>query len=63
MQERDLLVEYWMAHGMAGSLERQLIKQAALDGVAQRIECQPVNQKVTGLIPSQGTFLGCRPCP
>ena len=27
-------------------------------GVAQWIECQPVNQKVAGLIPSQGTCLG-----
>ena len=31
----------------------------ALAGVAQWIEHQPVNQRVTGLIPSQGTFLGC----
>ena len=27
------------------------------------IECRPVNQKVAGLIPSQGTRLGCRPGP
>ena len=27
----------------------------ALAGVAQWIECQPVNQMVTSLIPSQGT--------
>ena len=32
-------------------------------GVAQWIECQPVNQEVTGSIPSQGTCLGCRPGP
>ena len=31
--------------------------------VAQWIELQPVNQRVTGLIPSQGTCLGCRPGP
>ena len=32
-------------------------------GVAQWIECQPVNQRVIGSIPSQGTCLGCRPGP
>ena len=32
----------------------------ALSGMAQWIECQPVIQKVAGLIPSQGTCLGCR---
>ena len=32
-----------------------------LGGVAQWIESWPANQKVTGLIPSQGTCLGCRP--
>ena len=35
----------------------------ALAGVAQWIERQPVNQRVTGSIPSQGTCLGCRPGP
>ena len=35
----------------------------ALAGVAQWIECRPVNQRVTGSIPSQGTCLGCRPGP
>ena len=30
----------------------------ALAGVAQWIECQPVNQRVTGSIRSQGTCLG-----
>ena len=35
----------------------------ALAGVAQWIECQPANQEVTGLIPSQGTCLGCWPSP
>ena len=33
----------------------------ALAGVAQWIECGPVNQRVTGSIPNQGTCLGCRP--
>ena len=32
----------------------------ALSGVAQWIEHQPVNQRVAGLIPSQGMCLGCR---
>ena len=36
---------------------------SALAGVAQWIECQPVNQRVTGLIPSQGTWSGCGPGP
>ena len=37
----------------------RLQKYAALAGVAQWIECWPVNQRVAGSIPSQGTFLGC----
>ena len=32
-------------------------------GVAQWIECQPVNQTVAGSIPSQGTCLRCKPDP
>ena len=35
----------------------------ALAGVAQWIEGQPVNQRVSGSLPSQGTCLGCRPGP
>ena len=35
----------------------------SLAGVAQWIEHQPVNQRVAGWIPSQGTCLGCRPGP
>ena len=34
-----------------------------LAGVAQWTECQPAKQKITGLIPSQGTCLGCGPGP
>ena len=34
-----------------------------LAGVAQWIECRPANQRVAGLIPSQGTCLGCGPGP
>ena len=36
-----------------------LLKYEALTDVAQWIEHRPVNQKVTGSIPSQGTCLGC----
>ena len=39
------------------------IGRGALAGVAQRIECWPMNQRVTGSIPRQGTCLGCRPGP
>ena len=35
----------------------------ALADVAQWIECCPVNQEVTGSIPSQVTCLGCGPGP
>ena len=34
-----------------------------LAGVAQWIECHPENQRVAGLIPSQGTYLGFGPGP
>ena len=34
-----------------------------LAGVVQWNEHWTVNQRVTGLIPSQGTCLGCRPGP
>ena len=49
---------------MAGSTNwRRVFKygQWALADVAQCIEHLPVNPKVTGLIPSQGTCLGCGP--
>ena len=39
------------------------ITKSTLAGVAQWIERQPANQRVTGSIPSQGTCLGCRPGP
>ena len=35
----------------------------ALAGEAQWIGCRPENQRVAGLIPSQGTSLGCGPGP
>ena len=37
--------------------------QVALAAVAQWIEPEPANQRVAGSIPSQGTGLGCGPCP
>ena len=40
-----------------------LKKRIALADVAQWIECWPVNQRGTGLIPRQGTCLGCGPGP
>ena len=42
-------------------IRRKKIKilQSTLAGVAQWIECQPANQKVSGSIPGQGTSLGC----
>ena len=48
--------------------ERTLFKEikkkiGALAGVAQWTECQPVNQRVAGLIPHQGTCLGWGPVP
>ena len=36
-------------------------QKSAMGGIAQWIECQPANQRVAGLIPNQGTCLGCRP--
>ena len=35
----------------------------ALAGVAQWIECWPVNQKLFSSIPRQDTWLGCGPGP
>ena len=44
-------------------LHSQKCPSTALAGVAQWTECWPVNQRVTDLIPSQGTCLGCGPGP
>ena len=44
-------------------LHRTLTRKASLAGVAQWIECQPVNQRVAGSIPSQDTCLGYGPRP
>ena len=38
-------------------------RKRALAGVTQWIEHGPVNQRVSGSIPSQGTCLGCGPGP
>ena len=38
-------------------------KNIALAGVAKWTECPQANQWVASLIPSQGTFLGCKPGP
>ena len=38
-------------------------KILSMAGVAQWIEHMPANQRVTSLIPSQGTCLGCRSGP
>ena len=35
----------------------------ALAGVAQWVECGPANQRIAGLVPSQGTCLVCGPGP
>ena len=50
------------ARALASHREGQEIR-IHLAGVAQWIEHQPANQRVTGSIPSQGTCLGCRPDP
>ena len=45
------------------SIERHKIDKWVLADVLQWIECWPVKQRVTSLIPSQGTCLGCKPDP
>ena len=39
------------------------ISWLTLAGMAQWIECRPVNQRVTSSIPNQGTCLSCWPGP
>ena len=46
-----------------GALQYFQNQEVALAGVAQWMECQPANQRVTGLISRQGTCLGCGPGP
>ena len=38
-------------------------KLMALAGIPQWVEHGPVNQRVTGSVPSRGTCPGCRPGP
>ena len=44
-------------------INKNQFKKLALAVVAQWIERQPVNQRVTGSIPSQDTCLGCGQVP
>ena len=50
---------------MAQMKEQIKTPEKALAGMAQWVQCRPVNQRVTSLIPSlsQGTCLGCGPGP
>ena len=50
-------------HATFSTCDVLLFQERSLAGVAQWIECQPVNQRVTGSIPTQGTSLGCGPGP
>ena len=52
--------EVLMHTTMQKNLENIMLAQTA---VAQWIEHQPANQRVTSSIPSQGTRLGCGPGP
>ena len=45
------------------SMTFETTKSKPSSGVAKWIEGQPVNQRVAGSIPSQGTCLGCGPGP
>ena len=55
-------------HGLNKLSQRQVAdgikrQEPALVGVGQWSECRPVNQRVAGSIPSQGSCLGCGPGP
>ena len=59
---KDIIV--WQHNKETVSEQERLIEViGALTGVAQGVECHPTNQKVAGLIPSQGTCPGRRPGP
>ena len=49
--------------GIVMRFELHIKNSWARAGVAQWIEHRPVNQRVAGSIPSQGTCLGCGPGP
>ena len=54
----------YIKHGTIHVKFKNNSNTTALAGVAQWIEHEPVwNHRVAGLIPSQGTSLGCRPGP
>ena len=52
-----------VAHNLRTVTSNYRKELTALAGVAQWIECRPVNQRVAYAIPSQGTCLGCGPGP
>ena len=52
-----------MAECVKGLIKNFCFLFFPLAGVAQWIECWPVNSMVAGLIPSQGTCLGFGPVP
>ena len=47
--------------GRKGEVIKNFRFTVALAGVAQWIECRPVNQRIASSIPSQGICLGCGP--
>ena len=64
------------AHPLSGKVDTNLVLygnkgfyflilkiELALAALAQWIECWPEDQRVVGLIPSQGMCLGCGPGP
>ena len=57
-----LIWNYKLTKNFCGSTRLKII-HLSLAGVAQWIKLRPANQKVTCLIPSQGTCLGCGPGP
>ena len=56
-------IEYLNRQITSKEIELVIQNLSSLAGVAQWIEQEPANQKVTGWIPSQGTCLVCGPGP
>ena len=54
-------IKYYLQESYFNISTVKLKVKIALTGVAQWTGCWPVNQKVAGLIPSQGTGLDCSP--
>ena len=46
---------------IVSTIKSKVKKRNTLAGMAQWIECWPANQRVAGLIPTQGKCLGCGP--